>query len=203
MHLIKSKHTLVLLALSTLLSACVFVTTGAFATTMTITDTEITGRLNHELSKDKGLSTLKIHPLVNRGVVTLKGTVNSADQAMKLIELTEQMQGVKEVDTSQLILKINNRPISVTDNIYIIAKLKGVYEKNKIFGDQHLNKLGISVDATDGVVTLSGEINERLANITPEQYRDQVKTAIKLAKETKGVKSVDHSDLVLIVEYVE
>ncbi len=203
MDFIKSQHTVALLVLSTLFSTCVFVTTGAFATTMTITDTEINGRLKHTLSKDEVLSSLKINPIVNLGVVTLKGRVSSADQAMRLIELTEQMQGVKDVNTKQLILKTNNRPISVTDNIYIMAKLKDLYEKNKIFGDHNLNKLGVSVDATDGVVTLSGGIKERLAHITPEQYREQVKTAIKLAKQTKGVKSVNHDDLVFIIEYIE
>lgn len=191
------------LVLSTLFSGCIFVTTCVFATTMTLTDTEITSRLHHEISKDKDLSGLKIHPLVIQGVVNLKGTVNSIHQVIDLIALTEKMEGVTGVDTKNLILKTTQKPLSITDDLYISEKLKDIYEKNKVFGSRDLDALGISVDAKDGTIILSGQINERRSNLNPEEYRAQMKKAVELARKLKGVQDIDTDKLVLVVQYTE
>jgi len=150
----ESKHSLWSLSLSTLLSTCIFATSASFATTMTLTDTEISSRLKHAFAQNPALSGLKITPLVHQGQVELKGAVQYTSQAIEVIEVAEHMQGVKSVDSKQLILKANNRPITAADDIYINAKLRKIYEQNKVFGEKPLDKLGISVDTTDGVVKL-------------------------------------------------
>lgn len=132
MNKILSRYTL--LSLSTLLSLCIFTAPYVFATTMTRTDTEITSQLYHQLSHEKSLPLLKIKPLVIHGVVKLQGMVNSVHQAIALIELTKKIEGIKEIDTSHLILKSTKKPLLVTDDLYINDKIKCIYEKNKVFG---------------------------------------------------------------------
>lgn len=202
-NLKQSFRRLALLSFSTLFSACIFVTTCVFATTMTLTDSEISQQLHHTFSQNKSLAALKITPIVIQGTAHLKGRVSSIYQAIELVDLATKNNGVKDVNTSELILKTTNKPILVTDDLYIETVLKDLYEKNQVFGPQKLDALGINIDSQNGLVILKGEINERRSHLSPQEYRERVSKAIKLGKGLKGVNGMDVSKLVLVVEYSE
>ncbi|MCE3044510.1 BON domain-containing protein [Legionella sp. 16cNR16C] len=70
---------------------------------------------------------------------------------------------------------------AISDSV-ITAKIKAKYTKHT-----DLNPLKISVSTENGVVTLSGHVNDRQAFVD----------ALTLAKSTKGVKSVEIENLVI------
>ncbi len=67
------------------------------------------------------------------------------------------------------------------NDAYITAKIKGQFIQAKIFSDKDVAVTLVSVETNDGVVHLSGTVdNEK-----------QINNAIKLAESIKGVKKVE------------
>ena len=57
----------------------------------------LTGKVKSALAADVGLKTLKINVDSDKGVVTLKGRVDSADNKKRAGEVAKQVEGVKSV----------------------------------------------------------------------------------------------------------
>ncbi len=63
----------------------------------------------------------------------------------------------------------------------ITAKVKGMYVREKLFGDKDISVMGVNVETTNGVVYLTGTVENQL----------QADNAVKLAKSIHGVKKVE------------
>lgn len=142
-----------------------------------VSDTVITGKVKAKIATDPSLSVFHINVVTNRGIVNLDGVVNSDTDAGALIELAQSTDGVKDVKTSHLQVKNSAQPFT---DIGITAKVKGLFVREKIMGAD-VPATGISVETNNGVVYLSGNVDNK----------HQANTAINLAKSVKGVKRVE------------
>lgn len=142
-----------------------------------IEDSAITAAVKSKLAADEVVSASNIHVETNKGTVSLKGDVKSHTEANRAVELAFSAPGVVEVDTAKLMVQGSNQPL--TDAL-ITAKVKGLYAREKLFGDKPISVSGIHVETTDGTVYLSGKADNKA----------QVENAEKLAQSIKGVKSV-------------
>lgn len=77
-----------------------------------------------------------------------------------------------------------NRPSTVDEKLSdtaITARVKEEFIAEKLFGDNEISSLTISVKTVHGIVYLSGTADNK----------DQLNTAISLAKQVPGVKKVE------------
>lgn len=141
-------------------------------------DTAITTAIQEKLAANKFVSDLKILVSSKSGIVTLGGKVNTDEEARKIIEIAESTPGVKDTDTSHLVIEESKQPIMDT---FIIAKVNGAFAREKLFGDKDITVMSINVDSKNGVVYLTGTA----------ATKEEAKNAVKIAKSIKGVKRVD------------
>jgi hyperosmotically inducible protein len=158
----------------TVLSCCSF----AYAADLSPVDADIVSTINSKIAADATTSNLKVNVTSNNGIVTLSGNVNTAVEAAKLIELSESVTGVKDVDAPQLTPKESTYSFKDAE---ITAKIKGTYIREKLFGDKDISVMEVKVTTTNGVVYLTGIVDNQA----------EADNAVKLAKSIKGVKSVD------------
>ena len=147
------------------------------ATTDALSDSEITTEVKGKIFAQPGMSVLDIKVKTDNGVVALSGHVDSENQASDLVQLVQSIDGVKDVETSNLSVKASKHPL--TDS-YITAKVKGLFLKEKLFGDKDIASMSIKVETTKGIVYLSGTADTE----------KEIDNAISLAETVKGVKSV-------------
>jgi hyperosmotically inducible protein len=140
-------------------------------------DTAITTGVKNAISNNASLQGQTIDVTTQNGVVTLKGTVDSDSQATSAVEMAQSIVGVKDVETTDLNVKDSQQPMT---DAYITAKVKGILIREKLFGDKDIAALGMSVETKDGVVYLTGHIDNKA----------QVKNAIKVLEGVTGVKKV-------------
>lgn len=146
-----------------------------------ITDSAITIAVKAKFIEEKSLSALNIKVETKKGVVFLSGKVQSNKEITKAIEVAFAVHGVEDVDTSELKVEEESM-LPLTDTI-ITVKVKGLFIREKIFGDKPLPVTKIHVETKDGVVFLTGKVADK----------PQVALAKKLAKEVNGVKEVKSS----------
>lgn len=146
-------------------------------TSSTAEDAKLTLQVKSKLALEKGIPSGKISVDTNEGVVFLKGNVDFAEQVNKAVEIAGKVEGVKNVDASHLEVQGSSQPLTDT---YITAKVKGVFLREKLFGDRTTVDFGIKVETRDGVVYLKGEVdNDNLE-----------RSAVSLARQVEGVKNV-------------
>ena len=61
-------------------------------------DTEITAKVKHALHEDRATEHSDIHVSTSAGIVTLKGSVATADVSMRALEIAQAAEGVKQVN---------------------------------------------------------------------------------------------------------
>ncbi len=149
-----------------------------YADTARPSDADIVSSIKTQFAADKTTSDLSVNVSSKSGVVTLAGKINTDAEADELIKLAEATQGVKDVKSSQLMVKQSDHEMS---DVAITAKVKGIYMKEKLFGENDIAVTGVSVDTTNGVVYLTGTVDNE----------SQIHNAIKLAKSIHGVKKVE------------
>lgn len=142
-----------------------------------IEDSAITAAVKAKFAADEIVSASNIHVETNKGTVSLKGDTKSHTEANRAVELAFSAPGVVEVDTSKLMVQGSNQPL--TDAL-ITAKVKGLYAREKLFGEKAISVSGIHVETNDGTVYLSGKVDNKT----------QAENAEKLAQSIKGVKTV-------------
>ena len=120
-------------------------------------DSLITAKVKSEIASHKNLSVFDVSVNTENGVVYLQGRLNSTSEAASLVEVTEAVDGVKDVDTSDIIVKESQQPF--TDSM-ITAKVKGMFLREKLFGEGSIQVQGISVETTNGVVYLKGKADK-------------------------------------------
>jgi len=126
-----------------------------------------------KLRGDSDLKNNKIDVSVDNGVVTLRGTVDTADERAKADALAN-VNGVARVD-DQLEVGSNGMRATLTDSV-TTTKLKSEY-----LTDDTLRKGDIAVTTNNGVVTLSGTV--------PSE--DARKRAVDIARGQDGVMRVE------------
>jgi hyperosmotically inducible periplasmic protein len=142
-----------------------------------IEDSIITTNIKTQLMAKEMLSALNISVETHSGIVFLKGSVSSSAQADTAIEIASSVEGVVDVNTSQL--SIEDSPQPLVDS-FITAKIKGLYLREKLLGETNVPIIGIHVETKDGIVYLTGKVDKR-------SYAND---AEKLAKSVQGVKEV-------------
>ena len=145
-------------------------------------DAGITTAVKAKLAADDVVKAYQIDVDTERKAVTLTGTVDSAQAKSRAVELARTTDGVTRV--------IDNIVVSATasadpppDAQQAAFSDPGITAavKTKLLADPAVGGLRIDVDTRTGVVTLSGQVKS-------QAEREQ---ALKLARETDGVKSVE------------
>jgi len=149
----------------------------AFAAT---DDTDITSKVESKIANNATIAKSGIEVDTSKGVVTLKGEVNTENEASIAVSEAYSVPDVKDVDTKKLKVKGNDKGEHIYRDAYITAKVKGCFIREKLFGDKPIDVSGISVETKDGVVSLTGTADSEA----------QINEAVSLAKKVKGVKSV-------------
>lgn len=155
--------------------------TQAIKATTPKDDANITHALKKLIQESKTLSKLNVHVSTTKGIVMLEGTVDSDTQVTSLIEHAESIIGVSDVDTSKLTTKDGKQPLADT---IITAKIKGLLIREKLFGEKDIAAINTSVETKDGVVYLSGVVDNQ----------KQIDNAIEMIKKyVPEVKKVEYS----------
>ncbi len=162
-------------------SACVL----ALASTQvfSVEDNAITKSVESQLRADNIVSRSNIRVETKSGVVKLTGNLKTEEEASQAIQIAQSTPGVSNVDTSKLKVEESAHPF---DDTVITAKVKGLFIKDKLFGDQPISVTTIKVETTNGVVYLTGTV----------ETAAQATTAVNLAKSVSGVSSVDSKIMV-------
>jgi hyperosmotically inducible protein len=152
-------------------------------------DAGITTAVKSKLAVDDTVKAYRIDVDTKNKVVTLKGDVETAAARERAIEIARATEGVRDV-VDGLVLAPAPAPTSgVADDMKDTARGAGeaitdasitAAVKTKMMADSTVSGLKIDVDTTDGVVSLTGDV----ASATEKRL------AVKIAKETDGVKSV-------------
>lgn len=142
-------------------------------------DLGITAAVNNKLAANPDFGSAHIQVSTINGFVSLSGHLRNQAQIATATEITQATPGVKDVDVSQLHIKGSNSPLSMTDDL-ISAKIRGLIQQQKIFGDREMSEIPITVETSDGIVTLSGTAKNQ----------KQIYAAIKLAQSISGVRQV-------------
>lgn len=140
-----------------------------------LSDNAITAKVETKLAADPDINPFNVAVTTNEGVVTLTGEVEkdrARDEAEKLAAATE---GVVRVDNEISIGKYTMG--ERVDDGWITTKVK-----TKIAADPELNPFNITVDTTEGVVTLTGRV----------ETEADAEEAEELARATKGVLEVNN-----------
>jgi len=147
-------------------------------------DVGITTAVKAKMAVDDTVRSYEIEVTTEKGVVTLKGNIDSPLAKERALTLAKATKGVVEVkdliavkrETGDGDAPDPGRTLGVTiDDADTTMRVKG-----RLLEDPLVKGLRIDVDTRDGVVFLTGSVSS-------EQEKEQ---AIKLARETKGVKDV-------------
>jgi hyperosmotically inducible periplasmic protein len=166
----------------------------------TVTDAGITAAVKTKLLGDTKVGGLKIDVDTKNGVVTLTGPVRTAAERTEAMRLARTTTGVKRVVNKLVVETTGTAGRDTTADIKDDAKQKADRAgakaaetgeattdaaitgavKSKLLGDTKVGGLDIDVDTKNNVVTLTGNVHSA----------SQKTEAVRLARTTKGVKSV-------------
>jgi len=150
-----------------------------------IGDTAITAKVKARLAGDVRVKDSHIEVHTTNGMVTLSGSAANSDASEAAEQLTRGVKGVKDVDNeieapSKLSAAAQHAGRKISDD-WITTKIKTQLKADRsIQGDSD-----IEVHTFDGVVTLSGTAASK----------DALEHAQSVARNVKGVKSVDANNL--------
>jgi hyperosmotically inducible periplasmic protein len=142
-----------------------------------MTDAAITTNIRTAMLTNQSASNFKMNVSTENGIVSLDGTVDSDAQAAALIQMAQATSGVKDVNTSHLIIKQNNHSLA---DIAMVAKVKGLFIREKLL-TQTNEPMSIHIEAKNATVYLTGVANSE----------EQAHKAFALAQSVIGVKKVD------------
>ena len=160
--------------------------------TAAVEDTEITAKVKVRLAGDPRLENSTLSVKTTNGVVTLSGTAPTATAASAAVELAHSVSGVKSVDNqinTPSVLETAAGEVThaaretgkVASDKWITTKIK-----SQLYVDRSIQRdSDITVTTTNGVVVLSGTAASK----------DALNHAQEVARNVKGVKSVDATGL--------
>jgi hyperosmotically inducible protein len=147
-------------------------------------DIGVTTAIKAKMAVDESVKDSKIEVATKDGVVTLTGNINSAEAKDRALALAKETKGVVEVKDMIEVRRATGdgdapdpgRTVGVTiDDAGTTMRVK-----SRLLEDPIVKGLQIDVDTREGVVFLTGSVGS-------EQEKQQ---AVKLARETEGVKDV-------------
>lgn len=139
-------------------------------------DSAATAKVKSALLEEKSLKSTDISVETNHSVVTLTGFVTSQAEAETAVEIAGNVEGVKSV-SDKLHVK-DQKTQSVSEYAGDAATTSSI--KAKLLADDIVPSRKVTVETTDGVVQLSGNVENKA----------QSERAESIAKAVKGVKSV-------------
>lgn len=139
-------------------------------------DSIITTKVKAELLSNDAIESGDISVETEKGVVTLSGFVASQDQVQHALNVTEKVEGVQSVSDKLNVKGEDDQSLKeYADDAMITSAVKA-----KLLTDDVVPSLGVSVETQDGVVQLTGEV----------ENDGQATQAENVAKGIDGVKSV-------------
>lgn len=90
------------LGTATMAAGCASVDQGVAGSTEPAKDTWITTKVKTDIATLKDIDATDIGVETNNGVVTLSGSVDSAEKRDRVVSTVRNVEGVKDVDTSRL-----------------------------------------------------------------------------------------------------
>ncbi len=138
-----------------------------------VDDAKITAEIKLKLLGDPVTKSRKIDVDTVNGVVTLTGVVENKAEIERAVEIASSVKGVKKVVNN---LRVGQRSVSS----YFKDKEITLRIKSKLIQDPELKALSIDVDTVNGVVTLTGVVENKM----------QKRRALEIATSVKGVKKV-------------
>lgn len=136
-----------------------------------VSDAAITERVRHTLDSYKNVNVTS-----RNGEVQLNGTVRTNAEKSDIVKRARDVHGVRSVNDSLTVSSSGSESVGTyIDDASITTVVKG-----KFLGQKGLDSLDISVETTNGVVTLTGEVENSA----------QIGLAEGVAKEADGVKKV-------------
>ena len=147
-------------------------------------DIGVTTTIKAKMAIDESVKDSKIEVTTKDGVVTLTGNIDSADAKERALTLAKETKGVVTVKDMIEVRRASGdgdapdpgRTVGVTiDDAGTTMRVK-----TRLLDDPLVKGLKIDVDTREGVVFLTGSVGS-------EQEKQQ---AVKLARETEGVKDV-------------
>jgi hyperosmotically inducible protein len=144
-------------------------------------DPGVTTAVKTKLAADDTVKAYKIDVDTKDGVVTLAGTVDTADAKTRAVEVARSTNGVTSV-VDQLTV---SPPAVATSGVTEALTDTGITTavKTKLLADPASSSLAIHVDTANGIVTLTGTVSTAAEKARAED----------LAKDTSGVNSVVNS----------
>jgi hyperosmotically inducible protein len=146
------------------------------------TDPGITAAVKGKLAADDDVKAYQVDVDTSNKVVTLSGRVETATAKARAVEIARGTEGVTNVVDNITVGGATAATPAVPDAERAMYSDPGLTAtiKGKFIADTAVSALKIDVDTRDGVVTLTGQVRS-------QTEKDQ---ALKLARETEGVKSV-------------
>lgn len=172
-RIVKSLRFIALTLCTIAYTSAVSAETGASA----IADTVITSKIKYKIASEVKLAPNGLSITTRNGNVAIVGTVDTDDQAVRVVNIAETTPGVNEVNTRQLNVVNSVQPL--TDTL-ITAKVKGIFFREKLINSLDIAAVGISVETKNGVVYLTGKADNTA----------QIHNAITIAKSIDDVRSV-------------
>lgn len=139
-------------------------------------DSIITTKVKAELLSNESIESGDISVETEKGMVTLSGFVKSQDQVKRALDVTEKVEGVRSVSDKLNVKGEEDQSLKeYADDAMITSAVKA-----RLLTDDIVPSLGVSVETQDGVVQLTGEV----------ENDSQATQAEEVAKGIDGVNSV-------------
>ncbi|KTD75495.1 BON domain-containing protein [Legionella waltersii] len=142
-----------------------------------VSDTYITTKITAKFTENKNLNPLKVSISTSKGVVTLKGYVSDQNAFIDALRIAKHTRGVQSVNANNLHIKQVN---TVFTDALITAEVETAVLKAKVLDDESIPLVGINAETTNGVVTLTGQV----------QNAESVAYIIKRVTTVSGVKKI-------------
>jgi hyperosmotically inducible protein len=166
--------------LSSFVALSIGVNAGHALSTTSLTDDEITNKINSLYHKSPLVNSHDIKVKTEDHTVSLSGQVDSDRQFERAVSLAGSVNGVDDILTDNLTVKASKSPIADT---LITAKVKGVYLKSKLFKSTIPSRWPVKIETKNNVVFLTG-------TVTKPSTR---KKLVNIAQHVSGVKEVKSS----------
>lgn len=142
-----------------------------------LNDSVITTKITAKITRSIKLNPLKISVSTHDGIVKLAGSVENATAFFEVIKIVKETTGVKYVNSDELEIKHMN---TVFTDVYITAKVQSAILAAKLLDDETIPLVGINAITENGVVTLTGEL----------ENKESILTLLKHISHIHGVKQV-------------
>ncbi|MEH2920587.1 molecular chaperone OsmY [Samsonia erythrinae] len=144
-----------------------------------MSDSAITAKVKSALLEDKSITSSDISVETSNGVVTLSGFVGSQALGTHAVDIATKVDGVKSVSDKLQVKDASSQSVGAyADDAVVTSTVKA-----KLLADDIVPSRKVKVETQDGVVQLSGEVDNKA----------QSDRAESIAKGVEGVKSVKNS----------